>query len=224
EADPTEPKDEAAAEPESRTYQAELSDPGCPDRMEVFGAEDDADALRQAYEYCEGEVLLLELFELDDDYNIIRPVEIAPRTGRLTIEMPLGNFTPEKLDNLANMVAAREFLLRKALGTDDLAIRVTDDTIKFPWFRSLEPEAVNAYSVFIERLCKTALEKKRVTAKERPVENMKFSMRVWLIGLGMVGPEFKSVRRVLLKNLPGNSAFKNGAPPKANENEATSDE
>lgn len=78
---------------ESRTYQAELSDPDCPDRMEVFGADDDEDALRQAYEFCEGDVVLLELFELDSDYNQIRSVEITPRTDRLTALRPKNSTT-----------------------------------------------------------------------------------------------------------------------------------
>ena len=73
---------------DSYTYQAELGDPDCPDRMEVYGAENDEDALRQAYAFCEGDVVLLELFQLDEDYNTIRSVEIAPRTDRLTIEIP----------------------------------------------------------------------------------------------------------------------------------------
>jgi len=146
-------------------------------------------------------------------------IETTTEGDLLTIEFPIEDFTPDKMDNLANMVTAKAPLLRKALGIDDLVISTTDNALQFPWFRSLEPEAVSAYMVFIERLCKTALEKKRVTAKERPVENEKFSMRVWLISLGMVGSEFKAVRRELMKNLSGNSAFLRGAPPKAKERE-----
>ena len=108
---------------ENSQYKAELCDPECPDRMEIFGAEDDADALQQAYAYCDGEIVLLELHELDDDYNIIRPVEITPRTDRLTIEIPLDGFNPDKLDNLTKMVNAKAPLLKAALGTDALPIK-----------------------------------------------------------------------------------------------------
>jgi len=201
-------------EPEYRTYQAELSDPYCPDRMEVFGAEDDEDALRQAYDYCEGEVLLLELHELDDDYNIIRSVEITPRTDRLTIEIPLDGFTPDKLDNLAKMVNAKAPLLKAALGTDDLPIKQTADTLQFPWFRgetAIDAEHAEAYATLVSLLCKTAIEKKRVTAKEKDFEGSpKYAMRCFLLSLGFIGDEYKAARKILLSRLEGNSSWKNG--------------
>ena len=67
---------QASGVPESYTYRAELSDAEYPDRMEVFTAEHDEDALRQALEYCEGGVRLLELHELDGDYEFVRSVDI----------------------------------------------------------------------------------------------------------------------------------------------------
>ncbi|MDR1630468.1 MAG: hypothetical protein LBS36_09695, partial [Oscillospiraceae bacterium] len=50
----------------------------------------------------------------------------------------------------------------------------------------------------------------RVTAKERAIENDKFTMRLFLIRLGFVGKEYKAARRILLRNLTGNPSFKNG--------------
>ena len=143
---------------------------------------------------------------------------------RLTIEYPLEGFTPEKLANLTNLVKAKEPLLRRSLGAEALPIKMTDNALQFPWFGSIDAENVKAYTVFIERLCKTALQKTRVTAKERGVENEKFAMRVWLISLGMVGDDYKAARKILLRNLAGNSAFRNGAPPKADESEGGADE
>jgi hypothetical protein len=58
-----------------------------------------------------------------------------------------------------------------------------------------------------------ANEQNWVTAKEREVENEKFTMRLFLIRLGFVGPEHKTARAILLRNLTGNSAWKNGQPP-----------
>jgi hypothetical protein len=46
-------------------------------------------------------------------------------------------------------------------------------------------------------------------------ENEKFTMRVWLIGLGMVGKEYALARKLLLKNLEGNSSWRYGTPKKA---------
>jgi hypothetical protein len=210
---------QASDVPESYTYQAELSDPDCPDRMEVFGAESDEDALRQAYEFCEGEVVLLELFELDGDYNTTRSVEITPRTDRLTIEVPLDGFTPEKLDNLAKLVNAKAPLLMAALGADKLPIKQTAETLLFPWFSgNLDAEHTEAYATLVSLLCKTAIEKKRVTAKEREVDdNPKYAMRCWLLSLGFIGEEYKTARKILLANLSGNSSFKSGERRKPDE-------
>ena len=95
-------------------------------------------------------------------------------------------------------------------------------TLKFPWFRAdLDGDSVAAYSQFVGALCTAAKEQKRVTAKEKPVDNEKFAFRVFLIRLGFVGDEYKAARKILLHNLSGNSAFKNGAPAKA---EVESDE
>jgi hypothetical protein len=38
-------------------------------------------------------------------------------------------------------------------------------------------------------------------------------MRVWLLGLGMIGPEYRDARAILLHSLPGNSAFAGGKMP-----------
>jgi hypothetical protein len=202
---------QASDVPESYTYQAELSDPNCPDRMEVFCAGNDEDALRQAYEFCEGDVVLLELFQLDEDYNTIRSVEITPRTDRLTIEIPLEGFTPEKLDNLTRLVNAKAVLLKAALGTDDLSIKQTENTLRFPWFRgTIDAEHTEAYATLVSLLCKTAIEKKRITAKENEgIENPKYAMRCFLLSLGFIGDDYKAARKILLSRLEGNSSWKN---------------
>ena len=48
----------------------------------------------------------------------------------------------------------------------------------------------------------------RVTAKEKESVNDKFDMRVFLIRLGFVGDEYKQARKILMRNLTGNSSFK----------------
>jgi hypothetical protein len=50
--------------------------------------------------------------------------------------------------------------------------------------------------------------KRNVSAQVKPVENEKYSFRIWLLRLGMIGDEYKLARRVLLKNLSGNSSFR----------------
>ena len=147
------------------------------------------------------------------------PAYAQPEGNDLAIEVPLTGFTPDKLDNLAKLVKAKETLLRTALRAGDLPIQQTTETLRFPWF-TLEGNAqdnsdkVKAYTLLVEKLCTAAMQQKRVTAKEKSVENAKFAFRVFLIRLGFVGDEYRVARKILLRNLAGNSAFKNGAPSK----------
>ena len=142
-----------------------------------------------------------------------------PEGNDLVIEVPLTGFTPDKLENLIKLVKAKETLLRTALGAGDLPIQQTADTLRFPWFSTdgCAPDTgdmVKAYTLLVKKLCTAAKLQKRVTAKEKPVENEKFAFRVFLIRLGFVGDEYRVARKILLKNLSGNSAFKNGVPSK----------
>lgn len=148
--------------------------------------------------------------------------EMPETPDRLAIEMPADGFTPEKLENLKKLVQSKATLIKTALGTDDLPIELAGDTLRFPWFSGdLDGDTAKACAQFIVALCKTAKEKKRVTAKARDeFENPRFAMRVWLIGLGMVGDNFKSIRQFLLRNLTGNAAWRYGAPEKKATNEA----
>lgn len=140
----------------------------------------------------------------------------------LTIELPLDEFTGEAISNLEKLVASKVTLIKKALDTNTLPIEVTEDKVSFPWFSPQGDAAlVRAYTQFITALCTAAKEQKRVTAKEKIVDNEKFAFRVFLIRLGFVGDEYKAARKILLRNLSGNSAFKNGTPEKTNKNEET---
>ena len=135
-----------------------------------------------------------------------------PEPDELVIEMPLTGFTPEKLDNLAKLVNAKAPLLKAALGTDDLPIKQTTDTLQFPWFKFTDDsETINAYTTLISLLCKTAIEKKRITAKEKDIDgNPKYAMRCFLLSLGFIGDEYKVARKILLSRLDGNSSWKDG--------------
>ena len=144
--------------------------------------------------------------------------KIASTIDLVTIEIPREGFTPEALDNLTKMVTAKEALIKKALCVSALPIEVEDEKVSFPWFTATEDGAhIDAYAQFITALCKTAKEKKCVNAKapEGGFENEAFAMRVWLIGLGLIGPEFKLARALLGKGLSGSSAWRYGPPEKA---------
>ena len=124
-------------------------------------------------------------------------------------------------ENLKKIVASKATLLKQALETDDLSIVELDGKITFPWFtlHGIDGEA-DAYNRLIIAICKMAKTQKRVTAVEKPIENAKFTMRLFLIRLGFIGNEYKTARKILLRNLTGNSSWKSGHRPERNEGAA----
>ena len=139
------------------------------------------------------------------------PVE-TPTADGLTIQIPAASFTPEALANLNSLLAAKGRLIRKALGAADLPVEVSDDKVSFPWFNGeTTAEEVKAYTHLVAALCDMARNQKRITAKEKITDNDKYAFRCFLLRLGFIGAEFKDERKILLRNLSGNSAFKGGA-------------
>jgi hypothetical protein len=134
--------------------------------------------------------------------------------NKLSIQMPKADFTEDAIENLRRIIASKETLIKKAIGADSLPVDITDDTLNFPWF-TLNGSAgeSDAYTRFIVALCQMAKTQRRITAKEKELENDKFTMRLFLIRLGFVGPEYKTARTILLKKLTGNGSFKNGQRP-----------
>ncbi len=134
--------------------------------------------------------------------------EAESESTGLTIEMPIEKV---KAGNLTSLLDAKGGLIRKALGVDALPIEIGETTVKFPWFAELpEPDEVKAYTHFIAALCEMSRNQKRVTAKEKAVDNEKYVFRCFLLRLGFIGTEYKAERKILLRNLAGSSAFKSG--------------
>ena len=132
----------------------------------------------------------------------------------LTVEYPLAGLSSETLDNLTKMVTAKEALIKAALGVEELPIQITEETVNFPWFTLDDPSHAAYYVQFVWALCKTAKEKKRVTAKKRGLTgNPKYAFRCWLLSLGLIGDECKNARKLLLARLDGNSAYLSGSRP-----------
>lgn len=132
----------------------------------------------------------------------------------LTVEMPKAEFTATALDNLQKIIASKAELFKRALDTDTVDVEMSEDKLRFPWFtlHGLEGE-VDAYTKLIAGICDMAKRQKRVVARERTITNDKFTMRVFLIRLGFIGPEYQTARTLLLRNLTGNSSWLAGPPP-----------
>lgn len=138
--------------------------------------------------------------------------ETAPQEADLglTVAMPRDSFTDAALENLRKLVDAKGSLIKKALAVESLPIEADGEKVSFPWFSETDSESAAAYTHFIAALCDMARNQKRITATEKKVENEKYAFRCFLLRLGFIGAEYKGERKVLLKNLSGSSAFKNG--------------
>ncbi len=149
------------------------------------------------------------------EHKTVEPDQLkkeTPRTvdlDRLAVELPKDGMTPTAMENLRRLVASKEILLKKALGTDSLPITEHSDRIEFGWFRTTDDQAeIAAYYQLVQGLCELARTQKRVSATEQEVENEKYAFRCFLLRLGFIGSEYKEARKILLKNLSGNAAFR----------------
>ncbi len=117
------------------------------------------------------------------------------------------------LENLRQLVASKETLIKKALAVNALPIEVDEEKVSFPWFTGFpQPEEISAYAHFTGKLIGMAKTQKRVTAKEKDLDNDKYAFRCFLLRLGFIGGEYKAARKILLRNLSGSGAFKSGSP------------
>ena len=86
----------------------------------------------------------------------------------------------------------------------------TKGTVEFRIFNStLHAGEVKAAIQFCLALTHQALTTKKAIYRPTVSDNEKYTFRCWLLRLNLVGDEFKTCRHHLLKNLEGNSAWRN---------------
>ena len=132
-------------------------------------------------------------------------VGLTSESVGLTVAIPIDCTA---VGNLKKLLEAKGNLIKKALGIDSLPIEVKEEAVEFPWFETVSPEETAAYTHFISALCELSKNAKRVTAKEKEVDNEKYAFRCFLLRLGFIGTEYKAERKILLRNLSGSAAFK----------------
>lgn len=160
----------------------------------------DSEEIENLIEHLAGQGFLAETLKEENE---------TKETTGLTISMPLDKVA---VGNLTRLLDAKGSLIRKALGVTDIRIEISEDKVSFPWFETIpSPEELDAYTKFIAALCEMSVKAKRVTAKEKEVDNDKYAFRCFLLRLGFIGAEFKAERKILLQNLTGSAAFKSGA-------------
>ena len=129
----------------------------------------------------------------------------------LSISLPCTLFTETALQNLDALLLSKGRLIRHAFDIKEATYTLTNDRITFAWLHgTITDETAKAYAEFISKLCEMARTQKRVTAKEKIVDNEKYAFRCFLLRLGMIGNAYKVSRKILMQNLTGSSAFKSG--------------
>ena len=115
------------------------------------------------------------------------------------------------LENLQKIIANKQTLFQRAFRMDSTEVEITDEKINFTWFLyTVDGDEITAYTQFISRLCDMARDAKRVSSKPTETDNDKYAFRCFLLRLGFIGKEYKTARKILLRNLTGNSAFHYG--------------
>ena len=175
-----------------------------------------------------GEVEFKEGLELEEEKRVVKAcvaatgktptewesntdeVEEGPQLSNtgVTVEVPKGLVDTIKLEAI---LKGKGNLIKKALGVNNLSLIEKEDSVSFPWFDgSVSSDDLKAYEEFILKLCEMSVNQKRIQFKEKEVENEKYAFRCFLLRLGMIGEHYRIDRKILLRNLEGSSAFKNG--------------
>jgi hypothetical protein len=194
------------------TYKAELSDPDYPDRFELFTAANDLDAYHLAMDFCTSEVTLLELQQLNDEYEPVRWVDLQRLIAdndlydTLEIEVPKNGMSDIKVQNLMKLVESKHSLLAKAIGRP-LVVKDTGESLLFEFPYDNHTGAGNIYAQFATALIRFAIKQQRVNMTGYESSNDKFSMRTLMVRLEMNGKEYAAARKYLLRNLSGSSAY-----------------
>ena len=155
--------------------------------------------------------LILQIRErgFQDDAEITE--EVPVQQDKLTIVIPRESLTDTALENLQKIITNKQTLFQRAFRTDSVKIEITDEKINFTWFPyTVDGDEIAAYTQFISRLCDMARDAKRVSSKPIETNNDKYAFRCFLLRLRFIGKEYKTARKILLRNLTGNSAFRYG--------------
>ena len=82
-------------------------------------------------------------------------------------------------------------------------------TIEFRAFNgTLHAGEIKAYIQLCLAISAQALASKSASGTRPNTDNPKYTFRCWLLRLGFIGKEFETAREHLLKNLPGNAAWR----------------
>ena len=91
-------------------------------------------------------------------------------------------------------------------------ISFDEEKVTFDGFTEVkDAEHLRTFMKLAAAMNKMAQTQKRVQAKETNDSNEKYSLRTWLLRLGMNGPDYKEERKILMEHLTGHAAFRTKA-------------
>lgn len=91
-------------------------------------------------------------------------------------------------------------------------ISFDEEKVTFDGFTGVrDADHLQTFTKLAAAMNKMAQTQKRVQAKETDDSNEKYALRVWLVRLGLNGPEYKAERKILMENLSGHAAFRTPA-------------
>lgn len=169
-----------------------------------------------AYEDMDGLLCLLR------EVRSATGVEGGPSCGMRVFAF-LGEGNWQAKVNLQNLFCSKRALLFRALKTDLEAFRPRaqeqidrivfggEDLCEvFPYdaASSLDPDEAKATLQLALAAAAQAVNQERVSAKLGKAENERYAFRCWMVRMGLIGDEYKPMRRRFLKRLPGDSATK----------------
>ncbi len=150
-------------------------------------------------------------YEKPPQEDAIQACFTQPTTDGIVLEFPKEGMTEQAIHNVEKIIEGKGWLIKLALECDALPIEETENTLKFPWLPiSAPPELINAVALLLAAIIKMAKKQQRVTFSENETSNAKYALRCFLLRLGFIGDEYKEARQLLMKGVPGNSAFRNG--------------
>lgn len=189
--------------------------------------------------YLVGDITILKdgSIECPDDSEVIEelkgygfiPAELKPKEQSRIVEFPtpdckedsgeeelsivinvLNDLTEDQEINLRSIVNSKRTLLQHAFGIENVNVEITPDAIRFPWYiKGAEVESNTACMKLATAIVEMAKRQKRASSKEQVTDNEKYAFRCFLLRLGFIGDEYKEERKLLMRNLKGNGAWRN---------------
>ncbi len=124
------------------------------------------------------------------------------------ISFVLESFPKSASNRIRNILEVKGNLIEKAIGSK-ITLQIEDNYCEINCnFDENNFDLISSVAIFMLKLSQLALKLKYVSLTEKAVDNEKYAFRCFLLRLGFIGSEYKQSRKLLMRNLIGNTAFK----------------